>query len=215
MANGLKRKQESKKLDEEKADIKRKKAEIEELRSKLANKEKILKDKEEDLDRHKIFSDFLNKVVEDKSGDKEGFESIADLQNRFKSLKNENKRLLARVSICFVLLFNRCLLYRKHRLTRRWKRLEPRRKPSSTSSRQRFTKSKRKCKTSRANLKASLSRTQPWNRTSPTKLAARIRTRRKSVRSSTPSTISTTFARCNRTREEVATPASTTRPTLK
>lgn len=29
-------------------------------------------------------------------GDKEGFESIPDLQNRFKSLKNENKQLLDR-----------------------------------------------------------------------------------------------------------------------
>ena len=53
----------------------------------------ILKEKEEDLDRHKIFSTFLESVVQDKSGDKEGFKGIADLQNRFKSLKTENKQL--------------------------------------------------------------------------------------------------------------------------
>jgi len=38
-------------------------------------------------------------VVQDKSGDKEGFNDIEDLQNRFKSLKNENKQLMARVSV--------------------------------------------------------------------------------------------------------------------
>lgn len=46
--------------------------------------------------RHDKFTTFLQKVVEMKDGDKEGFESIPDLQNRFKSLKNENKQLLER-----------------------------------------------------------------------------------------------------------------------
>ena len=44
-----------------------------------------------DLKRHEKFSEFLESVVKDKSGDKEGFEDIEDLQKRFKSLKNENK----------------------------------------------------------------------------------------------------------------------------
>jgi len=35
--------------------------------------------KEADLSRHKIFSTFLDSVVQDKSGDKEGFTSIDDL----------------------------------------------------------------------------------------------------------------------------------------
>jgi len=34
--------------------------------------------------------------VDDKSGDKEGFTSIDDLQKRFKSLKSENKQLMQR-----------------------------------------------------------------------------------------------------------------------
>jgi len=33
-------------------------------------------------------------VVQDKSGDKEGFNDILDLQDRFMSLKNENKKLM-------------------------------------------------------------------------------------------------------------------------
>lgn len=96
----LKRKGEQKKLEEEKQDIDRKQAEIKELERRLEEKNQLLEEKEADLERHKIFSNFLESVVQDKSGDKEGFESIADLQNRFKSLKNENKNLLARVSTC-------------------------------------------------------------------------------------------------------------------
>ena len=50
------------------------------LEEKLKEKESMLSDKETDLQRHKIFSDFLENVVKpDKSGDKEGFEGIADL----------------------------------------------------------------------------------------------------------------------------------------
>ena len=49
-----------------------------------------------DLKRHEKFSEFLESVVKDKSGDKEGFEDIEDLQKRFKSLKNENKLLVQR-----------------------------------------------------------------------------------------------------------------------
>ena len=47
---------------------------------------------------HKIFSTFLESVVMDQSGDKEGFSDIDDLKWRFKNLKNENTNLMARVS---------------------------------------------------------------------------------------------------------------------
>lgn len=53
-------------------------------------------EREAELERHRIFSQFLEAVVHDKSGDKEGFSDIMDLQNRFKSLKNENQQLLYR-----------------------------------------------------------------------------------------------------------------------
>ena len=56
----------------------------------------MLAEKEAELERHRIFSQFLDAVVQDQSGDKEGFSDIMDLQNRFKSLKNENQQLLQR-----------------------------------------------------------------------------------------------------------------------
>ena len=60
----------------------------------MKQKESSLQEKEADLARHKIFSTFLDEVVKDKSGDKEGSDNIEDLQKRFKSLKNENKQLI-------------------------------------------------------------------------------------------------------------------------
>ena len=53
-------------------------------------------EKESDLKRHKIFSTFLESVVQDKSGDKEGFTDIGDLQDRFRNLKTENNTLMRR-----------------------------------------------------------------------------------------------------------------------
>lgn len=94
--NSLKRKLEEEKLAKEKQEIEKKKREIEELKSVLRNREETLAEKEQDLARHKIFSTFLESVVQDKSGDKEGFTEIDDLQKRFKSLKNENKQLMLR-----------------------------------------------------------------------------------------------------------------------
>jgi hypothetical protein len=63
------------------------------LERKLAGTEVMLKEKTEDLERHRTFSDFLQKVVNppDKSADNEGFSEIQELQNRFISLKEENK----------------------------------------------------------------------------------------------------------------------------
>jgi len=48
------------------------------------------------MKRHKVFQEFLENVVSDKSGDKEGFVDITDLQDRFRSLKTENNNLLYR-----------------------------------------------------------------------------------------------------------------------
>lgn len=45
----------------------------------LSLKEKNLGEKDRDLQRHRIFSTFLESVVHDKSGDKEGFIGIDDL----------------------------------------------------------------------------------------------------------------------------------------
>lgn len=90
----------------------------------------MLDEKERDLQRHRIFSTFLESVVQDKSGDKEGFTGIEDLQDRFTSLKNENKTLMTRVSKTFSNLFI-TLFYRNKPSTRKWKRLEPGRRTSS------------------------------------------------------------------------------------
>ena len=97
--NSLKRKNEEEKLTKERAEIEKKKREIHDLEKVLHQKQLQLQEKESDLKRHRIFSTFLESVVQDKSGDKEGFNDIEDLQNRFKSLKNENKQLMARVSV--------------------------------------------------------------------------------------------------------------------
>ena len=89
--NSFQRKAEEQKLKLEQDDIDRKTKEIEILNQKLQEKEHILHAKEQDMKRHEKFTEFLKKVVDMKDGDKEGFENIPDLQNRFKSLKNENK----------------------------------------------------------------------------------------------------------------------------
>ena len=92
------RKAEDQKLTNEKNDIIRKKEEIVALELKLQDTQLVLEEKEEDKKRHEKFTMFLKKVAEMKDGDKEGFENIQELQNRFKSLKNENKKLLDRKS---------------------------------------------------------------------------------------------------------------------
>ena len=97
-ANGQKRQQEENKLHREEMEIESKQRLIKELQEKLAKKEQDLEQKKEDYDRHKIFSKFLNDVVQDTGGENEGFEGIEELQARFKSLKNENKNLQNKVS---------------------------------------------------------------------------------------------------------------------
>jgi hypothetical protein len=67
------------------------------LRNKLENKKMKLMEKREELDKHKVFNKFLEKVVNDKDGENKEFDDIDALQNRFRNLKNENKKLMARV----------------------------------------------------------------------------------------------------------------------
>jgi hypothetical protein len=52
-----------------------------------------LMQQEEDVKRHKIFSLFLDSVVSDTSPANQGFADIADLQDRFRSLKTQNNNL--------------------------------------------------------------------------------------------------------------------------
>lgn len=54
-------------------------------------------EKRDELEKHKVFNKFLEKVVNDKEGEDKEFEDIDALQNRFKNLKNENKKLMQRV----------------------------------------------------------------------------------------------------------------------
>ena len=92
--NSLKRQQEEDKLNRERAAIEARKLEIHKLNEVLAKKKEELKLKESDVKRHRIFSAFLETVIEDKRGDFESFVDINDLQDRFKNLKNENTKLM-------------------------------------------------------------------------------------------------------------------------
>jgi peptidoglycan hydrolase CwlO-like protein len=77
--NALQRKAEEAKLKQEQDDIDKKTREIEELKKKLKEKQEILKNKEEEKKALNVFTEFLQKVVANNDGDKEGFESIPDL----------------------------------------------------------------------------------------------------------------------------------------
>ena len=96
--NGAKRKAEADKLQREQLEIENKQKEIKQLRAQLMDKEGALEQKKMDYEKHKIFSHFLESVVQDTGGENEGFDGIDELQARFKSLKNENKNLMKRVS---------------------------------------------------------------------------------------------------------------------
>jgi len=157
----MKRKNEEEKLAKEKAEIEKKKREIEELQKKLQEKENMLQEKEEDLQRHKIFSTFLESVVQDKSGDKEGFSEIEDLQKRFKSLKNENKQLMSRVSASKTNFFT---ANRNNRSTSKWKKHEPERSRSSMSSRILSMSSSERCRRSRVSWRTSPVRMRLWSK---------------------------------------------------
>ena len=55
-----------------------------------------MQEKEAEFQRHKVFSKFLDSIVNNKSFEGDGFIDVNDVQNRFQSLKNENKDLLQR-----------------------------------------------------------------------------------------------------------------------
>ena len=48
------------------------------------------------MKEHKIFSKFLNGIVDKSSGQGDAFIDIRDIQDRFQSLKNDNVELLER-----------------------------------------------------------------------------------------------------------------------
>ena len=74
------------------------------------NKLKQFKEeKEKLLEGYRIFPDFLEKVISDKTN--ESFLDITDLQNRFKSLKSENNTLVRNVSNC--LFSGKCFEFSK------------------------------------------------------------------------------------------------------
>lgn len=95
--NANKRKNEEQKLEDEKKNILSKKATIEDLERVLEKKKQLLQERRHELDKHKKFNKFLEEVVND-SGENKEFDDIEDLQNRFKNLKNENAKLMKRVS---------------------------------------------------------------------------------------------------------------------
>ncbi len=97
--NANKRKNEEQKLENEKNAIEEKKSKINELTDKLNEQRKKLEHRKEDLKRHQQYNDFLEKVVGDKNGENKEFQDIEELQNRFKNLKNENKKLMHKVII--------------------------------------------------------------------------------------------------------------------
>jgi len=63
----------------------------------LELKKQKLREKKDELSKHKKFNEFLESVVQDKSnGDNKEFEDIEQLQHRFQNLKNENRKLQTR-----------------------------------------------------------------------------------------------------------------------
>ena len=94
--NTVKRRAEEERLLVEQRTIDSKEIEILKRAKVLDEKQLALRQKEIELEQHRIFSQFLDQVVEDTSGDKEAFADVGDLHNRFKSLKNENTGLLER-----------------------------------------------------------------------------------------------------------------------
>ena len=119
--NATKRKNEEKKLNQEKDQIDEKKVEIERLKTKLDNKKRKLNEKKHELKMHEKFNLFLEQVVNEKDGQNKEFENIEALQNRFKNLKNENKKLLLRVNNLIDSYFE-FMLFRNNKLIKIWKK---------------------------------------------------------------------------------------------
>lgn len=99
------------KLENEKRIIGEKQSQIEDLKLKLQDTKENLRRKQEEQRQLQKFNEFLESIVQDKSGGNGGagqggagsgsgetreFEDIEALQNRFKNLKTENEKLMKR-----------------------------------------------------------------------------------------------------------------------
>ena len=95
--NATKRKQEEVKKEQEEREIASKEQRISELNEKLKEKENEFGQKTQELSQYQIFSDFLEKVVNDsEEQENREFENIEALKSRFFNLRNENAKLMDR-----------------------------------------------------------------------------------------------------------------------
>jgi hypothetical protein len=90
--NANKRKLEENKKQREEQEIKSKEAKIKELTEELHRKKQEHEAKKRQLEKFKIYSDFLEEVV-NADGDNKEFEDIETLKNRFYILRKENDNL--------------------------------------------------------------------------------------------------------------------------
>ena len=99
--------QEEAKLENEHRIIKEKQEQIKDLQVKLQETKDNLRRKEEEKRQLEKFNNFLELIVQDKSGQggssgsgqEREFPTIEELQNRFKNLKNENDKLMKRKAL--------------------------------------------------------------------------------------------------------------------
>lgn len=63
------------------------------LNHEIGDLQSELEEKKRELEKYKIYTDFLEDVINDDKDNKE-FEDIDSLKNRFTNLRNENKKLI-------------------------------------------------------------------------------------------------------------------------
>ena len=78
------------------AEIKNKEVQIEKLKQDLVVKERELQEKKQKLNQYKIFTKFLEDVIDNKMEENKEFEDIESLKNWFKNLREKNEELTAR-----------------------------------------------------------------------------------------------------------------------
>ena len=93
--NANKRKLEEQKKLKEENEIKQKTEKIKELNDEIGDLQGDLEEKKRELEKYKIYTDFLEDVINDDKDNKE-FEDIDSLKNRFENLRKENKKLIAK-----------------------------------------------------------------------------------------------------------------------
>lgn len=91
--NANKRKLEEQKKLKEENEIKQKTEKIKDLNDEIGELQSELEEKKSELEKYKIYTDFLEDVINDDKDNKE-FEDIDSLKNRFTNLRNENKKLI-------------------------------------------------------------------------------------------------------------------------